>query len=193
MVQGRAIRETSWGIDAREATRAWVALRAPDAPSLSKPVLVNGRALTVRGLLAHVVGIVLCAVLAGAVALPALDLPALLAGVFVFAAGVLGAVLGERVADQLEQSAARRWRKRHGHSVADVPVVIVSRYQHGGSIDLLVSHLDLLAEDPHLEPRQYRDARLLVIRAIHAERIGHRVDATRIAALSYLNSITTHP
>lgn len=186
------ISTTAWGIDARKSTPAWVALRAADAPTLARPIAINDLVLTLRQVVFQFVGIVLGA--GAALALNSgLELT-LGAGFFNLLLGmVLGGFLAMLLERAVNQRAVRRWQEEYGHDPSDVPLVILSPYHRPTPASDLI---DSLADpaSPHAEAvnrEELAKAQMLVMRAIRAQQIDHRVDATRIAATTYLNSLAS--
>lgn len=183
-----------WGVDARTSTPAWAALRTPDAPALARPVAFNDLVLTLSQLLFQFVGIILGA--GGALALSSgLELT-LVAGFFTLLLGmVLGGFLATLLERAVNQRAVQRWREQHEHDQSDVPLVILSPYRYPTSASDLIDTLDRLNDPagPHADAvhrEELTKAQKLVMRALHAQQIDHRADATRIAATTYLNSLT---
>lgn len=195
MSKNDRISTTAWGIDARKSTPAWVALRAADAPTLARPIAINDLVLTLRQVVFQFVGIVLGA--GAALALNSgLELT-LGAGFFNLLLGmVLGGFLAMLLERAVNQRAVRRRQEEYGHDPSDVPLVILSPYHRPTPASDLIDSLDRLADpaSPHAEAvsrEELAKAQMLVMRAIRAQQIDHRVDATRIAATTYLNSLAS--
>lgn len=195
MAKNGPIKTRTWGVDARESTPPWAALRTPDAPALARPLAMNDLVLSLRQLVFQIAGMIVGAVAALALH-SALELT-LVAGFFtLLLAIVLGGFLGTLLERAMNQRSVRRWRKEYGHDPTDVPLVIVAPYRHTSSAGDLIDRLDRLsglARPDHggVGPEEFTKAQMLVMRAVRAEQIDHRADATRIAATSYLNSLTT--
>lgn len=156
---------------------------------------MNDIVLSLRQFVLQIAGMVVGAV--AAVALHSTLELTLVAGFFtLLLAMVLGGFLGTLLERVVNQRSVRRWQEKHDRDPEDAPLVIVAPYRHPSPAGDLIDRLDRLAgpaspDHGGVHPEEFTKAQMLVMRAIRAEQVDHRADATRIAATSYLNSLTT--
>lgn len=188
------ITEADWGVDARRASPAWAAVRAPDAPGLARPVVFGDMVLDLRDLIVRLAGIVIGAA-AGVLLIRVLGLTGTAGLLYLVLAMLFGGLLGVTAARGVRDALTRRWRKRHDYEPDDVALVIVSPYRESSRLSVLIDQLDQVADQVRTDgwevtPEEFERARVLVMRSIRAEQIGQRSDAAYVAATGWLSGLT---
>lgn len=188
------ITETAWGVDARRASPAWAAVRVPDAPRLARPVVLGDMVLDLRDLIFRLAGIASGAA-AGVLLIRVLGLGGTEGLLCLVLAMLVGGLLGMTAARGVVEALTHRWRQRHDHEPDDVPLAIVSPYGDSTRLGFLVDQLDRAAAQVGTDgrggvtPEEFRRARSLVIRSIHAEQRGQHSDVAYVAATGWLYAL----
>lgn len=111
---------------------------------------------------------------------------------------LVGGLLGMTAARGVIEALTHRWRQRHDHEPDDAPLAIVSPYGDSTRLSFLVDQLDRAAgqladqvgtDGRGVTPEEFRRARSLVIRSIHAEQRGQHSDAAYVAAKGWLYAL----